>query len=109
MTQMTTSAAARWREPGHGPMRLRPLRRSPLTFGRMAKRPIPRELTDGWLAPFTQRAVRRDLAKYIRAVDKGRLLDAAAKLTGQIRSFVAEQLPASDLDLGSHRHGASAR
>jgi pimeloyl-ACP methyl ester carboxylesterase len=63
------------------PMRLRPLRRSPIALGRMAKRPIPPEITDSWFQPLlTQRAVRRDLAKYIRSVRKERLLEAAADL-----------------------------
>jgi pimeloyl-ACP methyl ester carboxylesterase len=47
------------------PMRLRPLRRSPLTLGLMTKRPIPHEVTDAWLEPaLSQRAIRRDLRKY---------------------------------------------
>jgi pimeloyl-ACP methyl ester carboxylesterase len=63
------------------PLRLRPLRRSPMALGRMAKRPIPHEVTDGWLAPlFTQREVRRDLLKYLRAgmAEKG-LMRAASE------------------------------
>jgi pimeloyl-ACP methyl ester carboxylesterase len=47
------------------PLALRPLRRFPLLFGWMAKRPIPQELMDGWFAPVLRdRGVRRDLAKY---------------------------------------------
>ena len=50
------------------PRRFRPLRRSPMALGRMAKRPIPHEVTDAWLQPlFTQREIRRDLVKYVRA------------------------------------------
>jgi pimeloyl-ACP methyl ester carboxylesterase len=50
------------------PMRFRPLRRSPMALGRMAKRPIPHAVTDAWLRPlFTQREIRRDLLKYVRA------------------------------------------
>ena len=64
------------------PMRLRALRRSPLALGRMAKRPIPDEITDSWFGPLlSQRDVRRDLAKYIRSVRKERLLEAAAELS----------------------------
>ena len=63
------------------PLRLRALRHTPTTFGRMAKRRIPDEVTDGWLAPLlSERAIRRDLAKYIRSVRRGELLDAAARL-----------------------------
>jgi pimeloyl-ACP methyl ester carboxylesterase len=63
------------------PLRFRPLRRSPMALGRMAKRPIPNEVTDAWLRPlFTRRAIRRDLLKYLRAAmaDKG-LMRAASE------------------------------
>lgn len=66
------------------PLRLRFLRRSPLVLGRMAKRPIPHEVTDVWLRPLlTKREVRRDLARYLRAAKKGDMLAAAERL----RSF----------------------
>jgi pimeloyl-ACP methyl ester carboxylesterase len=46
-------------------MRIRALRRSPFTFGWMAKRPIPDEIFDRWMRPCrSQRAVRRDITKY---------------------------------------------
>ncbi|HET8624309.1 MAG TPA: alpha/beta hydrolase [Gemmatimonadales bacterium] len=65
-------------------LRLRPLRRSPLALGRMAKRPVPEEITDAWLRPLlTNREIRRDLAKYIRSGTKGDMLEAAEGL----RSF----------------------
>jgi hypothetical protein len=48
------------------------LRRLPLTFGWMAKRPIPDELVDAWLRPAqTQRGVCRDLNKHVRTLDRG--------------------------------------
>jgi pimeloyl-ACP methyl ester carboxylesterase len=66
------------------PLRLRPLRRLPLAYGWMSKRRVPNEITDAWLRPaLTQREIRRDLIKYLRAVDKGDLLAAAESL----RSF----------------------
>jgi pimeloyl-ACP methyl ester carboxylesterase len=65
-------------------LRLRPLRRSPIALGRMAKRPVPEEITDAWLRPLlTNREIRRDLAKYIRSGTKGDMLAAAEGL----RSF----------------------
>jgi pimeloyl-ACP methyl ester carboxylesterase len=65
-------------------LRLRALRRGPLAYGRMAKRPIPHEITDRWLQPLlTQRAIRRDLIKYLRAAKKDDMLAAAEGL----RSF----------------------
>jgi pimeloyl-ACP methyl ester carboxylesterase len=66
------------------PLRVRALRRSPLALGRMAKRPVPHEVTDRWLHPLlTQREIRRDLIKYLRAAKKGDMLAAAERL----RSF----------------------
>jgi pimeloyl-ACP methyl ester carboxylesterase len=47
-------------------LRLRPLRRLPMTLGWMSKR-APDAVIDAWLRPAqTQRAIRRDLAKYCR-------------------------------------------
>lgn len=66
------------------PLRLRPLRRLPIAFGWMSKRPVPDKVMDEWLQPvLTQREVRRDLLKYLRAVDKRDTLEAAERL----RSF----------------------
>lgn len=63
------------------PMRLRALRRLPLAFGWMTKRPIPDAVTDDWLRPLlTQRAIRRDLARYVRAVGPRDMLAAAERL-----------------------------
>lgn len=66
------------------PMRLRALRRLPVAFGWMAKRPIPHAVTDAWLRPvLTQRAIRRDLTAYLRSSKRGDMLVAAEGL----RSF----------------------
>jgi pimeloyl-ACP methyl ester carboxylesterase len=65
-------------------LRLHALRRLPLTFGWMAKRPIPNEIFDAWLRPLqTQRGVRRDLTKFVQTLDKRDMLVAAERL----RSF----------------------
>ena len=65
------------------PLRFRPLRRTPLAFGWMSKRPIPNDVVDGWLRPLLgRRAVRRDLRKYIRTTDYGSLVRAAEGLRG---------------------------
>lgn len=67
------------------PLRLPALRRLPPALGWMAKRPIPREVTDAWLAPLLgQRAVRRDLTSYLRAAvkDPGVMVEAAEELRG---------------------------
>jgi pimeloyl-ACP methyl ester carboxylesterase len=50
---------------GFGALRIRPLRRIPLMFGWMSKRPVPAEVMDGWFRPMqTQREIRRDFRKY---------------------------------------------
>jgi pimeloyl-ACP methyl ester carboxylesterase len=61
------------------PLRWRRLRRLPFAFGRMSKRPIPDEVMDDWLAPLlTQRAIRRDVIRYVRATPTDTLERAAA-------------------------------
>ena len=63
------------------PLRIRSLRRLPNALGRMSKRPIPDEITDSWLEPaLTQRAVRRDVAKYVRSLRKDEFIRAAERL-----------------------------
>jgi pimeloyl-ACP methyl ester carboxylesterase len=65
-------------------MRLRPLRRLPISFGWMAKRPLPDELIDHWLRPLqTQRGVRRDLRKYASSTRRRQMLEVCQRL----RSF----------------------
>ncbi|WP_327349258.1 alpha/beta hydrolase [Streptomyces sp. NBC_01321] len=47
-------------------LRLKPMRRLPVTWGWMAKRPVPPEITDAWFRPVVSSAgVRRDLRKYV--------------------------------------------
>jgi pimeloyl-ACP methyl ester carboxylesterase len=67
------------------PLRVRALRRLPTVWGWMAKRPIPDAVTDAWLRPLlTQREIRRDLAKHLRAAakDPGVMVAAAEGLRG---------------------------
>jgi pimeloyl-ACP methyl ester carboxylesterase len=67
---------------GVQPLRIRALRRLPMTFGWMARRPIPHEVTDVWLRPLlTQRAIRRDVKKYIAAAHPAELAAASERLT----------------------------
>lgn len=68
------------------PFRFDRLRRLPVTYGHLSKRPVPREVMDQWFGPVTsQREIRRDLRKYVRSAAQGRreLLAAAETL----RSF----------------------
>ena len=63
------------------PLRWRALRRLPFAFGGMTKRPIPDTVTDAWLRPLlTQRGIRRDLTRYLRAGKNGDMLAAAELL-----------------------------
>ena len=68
-------------------LRLPALRRSPLLYGRMARRPVPDDLIRRWTEPvLTDPAVRRDLLAYLRApLDKAALVrdtEALARFTG---------------------------
>lgn len=57
------------------------LARLPMTFGWMAKRPIPSETLASWTAGIRRdRGVRRDVARYIRSSDYNGLNEAAAGL-----------------------------
>jgi pimeloyl-ACP methyl ester carboxylesterase len=59
------------------------LRRLPMTFGWMAKRPIPKDVAASWIAGIRHdRGVRRDVAKYVRTSDYHGLEEAAAALAG---------------------------
>ena len=65
-------------------MRLRRLRRLPISFGWLAKRPLPDELTDRWLRPAqTQGGVRRDLRRYAASARRHQMLETCQRL----RSF----------------------
>jgi pimeloyl-ACP methyl ester carboxylesterase len=55
------------------PFRFDALRRLPMTYGPLSKRPVPREVMDGWFGPALASAeVRRDLAKYVRGAAEAR-------------------------------------
>jgi pimeloyl-ACP methyl ester carboxylesterase len=65
-------------------LRVPPARRLPIAFGRLMKHFPPREVTDAWLEPFfSNRDIRRDAARFIRAIDKKDTIEAAERL----RSF----------------------
>jgi pimeloyl-ACP methyl ester carboxylesterase len=62
------------------PVRLRAARRLPIAFGWLGKR-IPDELLDAWVEPFfNDRGIRRDARRVTAALDRGLLLDTAARL-----------------------------
>ena len=56
-------------------------RRLPIAYGRLAKRPIERAVTDAWAAPSRRSAgVRADLRSVLRGVDARHLLEAVPRL-----------------------------
>jgi pimeloyl-ACP methyl ester carboxylesterase len=60
------------------------LRRLPIAFGWLAKRPLPDELIDRWLRSLqAQRGVRRDLRKYASSARRRQMLEVCQRL----RSF----------------------
>jgi pimeloyl-ACP methyl ester carboxylesterase len=54
------------------PFRFDRLRRLPMTYGPLSKRPVPREVMDQWFGPIREREIRRDLRKYVRSAPQGR-------------------------------------
>jgi pimeloyl-ACP methyl ester carboxylesterase len=62
-------------------LRVRALRRAPVNFGLMSKRPVPADIMDAWLAPaLASSEIRRDLLKYLRSTTRGEYAEAAGKL-----------------------------
>ena len=65
------------------PLRFHALRRLPMAYGLMSKRPVPRAVTDRWVRPLLGSAeARRDLRAYLRGARPGRLLEAARQAPG---------------------------
>lgn len=67
-----------------GGLRVRPLRRMPLTWGHMSKRPVPHEVMDTWIGPILgSREIRRDFKKYANTMpSKTTLLAWAERIRG---------------------------
>jgi len=62
-------------------MRFDLLRRAPIAYGWLSKRPVPREVLDGWTAPLlADSAIRRDTAKVLSGISKRYTLEAAERL-----------------------------
>ena len=65
------------------PLRVRRLRRLPIAFGRLAKKPIPHVLGDRWVDAFlSDRRVRHDAVTFTAAISTTFTNDVAAKLPG---------------------------
>ena len=64
-------------------LRVRALRRLPITLGWLTKRPVEDRVLDSYLAPVRKDAgVRRDLGKFLRDISPGHTLAAAEGLPG---------------------------
>jgi pimeloyl-ACP methyl ester carboxylesterase len=61
-------------------LRVPAVRRLPIAYGRLAKRPIERAVTDAWAAPSRDPAIRADLRRVLRGVDSRHLLEAVPRL-----------------------------
>jgi pimeloyl-ACP methyl ester carboxylesterase len=62
-------------------LRLRAIRRLPIAFGWLSKRPLPDELIDRWLRPLqTERDIRRDLRKYAGGARRRAMLDLCERV-----------------------------
>jgi pimeloyl-ACP methyl ester carboxylesterase len=75
------------------PFHIDRLRRLPVTYGSLSKRPVPREVMDRWFAPvLSNPEIRRDLKKYVvNSAEGRRALVAAAEM---LRSFPGPALVA---------------
>jgi pimeloyl-ACP methyl ester carboxylesterase len=61
-------------------LRVPAVRRLPIAYGKLAKRPIERAVTDAWAAPSRDPAIRADLRRVLRGVDSRHLLEAVPAL-----------------------------
>ncbi|HWG08209.1 MAG TPA: alpha/beta hydrolase [Solirubrobacteraceae bacterium] len=84
-------------------MRLRALRRSPIGLGWMAKRPLPDELVDRWLAPLQgQRGVRRDFRKYVTGGRRAQMVQACERLRAFARPTLVVWTPEDKVQHPEH-------
>ncbi|MEX0800049.1 MAG: alpha/beta hydrolase [Dehalococcoidia bacterium] len=75
-------------------MRLRPMRRLPISFGWLTRRPIPNDILDSYLNPSARiPGVRRDATKLLRAISPRQTLEAAEKLSGFDRPVLLAWAP----------------
>ena len=66
-------------------MRIRALRRLPVTFGWLSKRPLPDDLVEEWLEPLRRdAAVRRDLRRYAAGARRRHMTSICERL-GEVR------------------------
>jgi pimeloyl-ACP methyl ester carboxylesterase len=63
-------------------MRANWMRRLPIAYGPLTKRPIPKEVTDRWVTAIRRFDIRRDGMKYVRAANRRDTVEAARRLKG---------------------------
>jgi pimeloyl-ACP methyl ester carboxylesterase len=85
------------------PLRSKAVRNGPLAYGPLVSEPLDPALTLDWVQPLGNPAIRRDLAKFARAVHPRVLLDAASRFgqfTGPVRILWGEADSMFRLKLG---------
>jgi pimeloyl-ACP methyl ester carboxylesterase len=84
-------------------MRVRALRHSPLGLGWMAKRPLPDELVQGWLAPIQRDAgVRRDLRRYALSARRRQMIEICEQLSACDRPALVVWTPEDRVQRPDH-------
>jgi pimeloyl-ACP methyl ester carboxylesterase len=84
-------------------LRVRALRRLPIAFGWMAKRRLPDELIDRWLAPLqAQGAVRRDLRKYVTGGRRRQMVEVCERLRDFTRPTLVVWTPEDKVQRPEH-------
>ncbi len=84
-------------------MRLRPVRRLPVTLGWMSKRPLPGDLVDQCLKPVrTQRGVRRDLRDYAAGARRHQMLEVCQRLPSFDRPTLVVWTPEDRVQRPAH-------
>jgi len=79
------------------------MRHGPLAYGPLTSGPLDRALTRDWVQPLSDKAIRRDIAKFAKGVHPRVLLDAATRFgrfTGPVRILWGEADPFFRTDLG---------
>jgi len=59
---------------------VRVLQRLPIAYGKLTKKRLDQSLLDAWVAPSAKAEIRRDVGKFMRAIDARDLIDAAEAL-----------------------------
>jgi pimeloyl-ACP methyl ester carboxylesterase len=84
-------------------LRSEKIRQGPLAYGPLTSGPLDGGLTRDWVQPLADKAIRRDIAKFARAVHPRVLLDAASRFgqfAGAVRVLWGEADPYFRTELG---------